>query len=112
MSGISFNFIPYVDVDVGTTTPLPPPPLKRPTTSQTRPETTYNDRKRPTTSQKRSEMTCNDLKRPTMSKKRPETAYNKQEMTYNDLRRTDSNFMELLYLKNNQLEGLSITKKP
>ena len=36
--------------------------------------------------------------------------YNEQEMTYNDLQRTDSSFMEPLYLKNNQLEGFSITK--
>ena len=48
---------------------------------------------------------------PTTTKKRPETSYNDQETTYNDLQRTGSSFMEPLYLKNNQLEGLNNTKK-
>ena len=43
--------------------------------------------------------------------KQPETTYNEQEATCKDLQRTDSNFMELLYLKNNQLEGFSTIKK-
>ena len=51
------------------------------------------------------------MKRPTVSKKRPEPTYNKQETTWNDLQRTDSNFMEPLYLITNQREDSSVTKK-
>ena len=51
------------------------------------------------------------MKRPTVSKKRPKTIYNKQETTWNDLQKTDSNFMKPLYLKNNQLERSIVTKK-
>ena len=46
-----------------------------------------------------------------MSQKRPQMIYNKQGTTWNNLHRTDSNFMEPLYLKNNQLEGSNVTKK-
>ena len=67
--------------------------LERPTTSKKRPETAWNNLER----------TRNDMKRPTVSKKRPGRTYNKQDTTWNNLQRTDSNFMELLYLKNNQL---------
>ena len=46
-----------------------------------------------------------------MNKKRPETTYNEHEATWKDLEKTDSNFMEPLYLKNNQLEGSNVKKK-
>ena len=36
---------------------------------------------------------------------------NKDDTTWYDLQRTDSNFMEPLYLKNNQLGGSNIKKK-
>ena len=53
----------------------------------------------------------NDMKQPTVRKKRPVTIYNKQGAAWNNLHRTNSNFMEPLCLKNNQLEGFSFTKK-
>ena len=71
--------------------------------------TTWYDLKRPTT--RNLERARNDMKRPTVSKKRPKTIYNKQETTWNNLQKTDSNFMKLLYLKNNQLERSIVTKK-
>ena len=106
--------------------------LKRPGTSKKWLETTYNeqettwndlqqarnDLKWPTTSKKQPKMTWdnlqqerNDMKWPTVSKKRPETIYRKQVTTWKDLQGTDSNFMEPLNLKNNQLEGSNVTKK-
>ena len=51
------------------------------------------------------------MKRPAVSKKQAETIYSKQETTWNDLQRTDSNFLEPLYLKCNPLEGSNVTKK-
>ena len=77
---------------------LPRNDLKRPTMSNKRPETTYNDLQRatndlerarnglkqPTTSKKRPETTYNELKRPT-------TTYNKQETTWNDPQRVRHN---------------------
>ena len=41
------------------------------------------------------------MKGPTVIKKQPEKIYNKQGTTWNGLHRTDSNFMDLIYLKNN-----------
>ena len=69
------------------------------------------DLKRPTKSKKRFETTGNGLKQPRVSKKRHETTDSEQETTRNDLQKTDSNFMESLYLKNNQLEGSDVTNK-
>ena len=66
-----------------------------------RPETTYNEQ----------EMTWNDMEQPSAIKKRHETTQGEQKTAWNDLQRTDSKFMELLYLKNNQLEGSNVTKK-
>ena len=63
-----------------------------------------NDLKRPTVRKKWLETTCCD-------QERPETTYNQQETTWTKLQRTDSNFMEALYFKINQLEGSSVTKK-
>ena len=96
--------------------------LKRPTTSKKQPETTWNDLqrvrnnlKRPETTYNEQETTWNDLqwarnnlKRPEVNKKRPETTYNKQETTWKDLQRTIYNFIEPLYLKNNQLEDSNV----
>ena len=53
----------------------------------------------------------NDMKRPTVSKKRPETPYNKKVATWKNLHKTDSNFMESIYSKNNHVEGSIVTKK-
>ena len=79
---------------------------------------TRNDLKRPTTSKKQPETTWNSLEeerqnmmRPIVSKKQSEMICNKQGSTWNDLHRTDSKFMEPLYLKNNKLEGSNVTKK-
>ena len=76
---------------------------------------TYNEQN---TSRNEQEMTWNnlqrarnDLERPTVSKKRPTTTYKKEETIWNGLQRTDSNFMERLYLKNNQLERSNVRKK-
>ena len=69
------------------------------------------DLKRPTKSKKRFGTTGNGLKQPRVSKKRHETTDSEQETTRNDLQKTDSNFMESLYLKNNQLEGSDVTNK-
>ena len=52
-------------------------------------------------------MTSNNLKRPITSKKQAETTYNEQEITNNDLQQTNSNFMEFLCLKNNDLEDFN-----
>ena len=52
-------------------------------------------------------MTSNNLKRPITSKKQAETTYNEQEITNNDLQQTNSNSMEFLCLKNNDLEDFN-----
>ena len=90
---------------------LQPYLLKRGTTwnDPTRPETTYN--KRTQTTWNNLEQARNHMKRPTLSKKRNGTTHNKQERTWNDLQRTDSNFMERLFLKTKQVEGSNVTKK-
>ena len=51
------------------------------------------------------------MMRPIVSKKQTEMICNKQGSTWNDLHRTDSKFMEPLYLKNNKLEGSNVTKE-
>ena len=76
---------------------------------------TWNDlqrnKKQPESTWDSLEQEGNYMKRLTVSKKRPETIYNKQVTTWKDLHGTDSNFMEALYLKNNQLKGSNVTKK-
>ena len=84
--------------------------LKRPTTSKKWLETTYNEQ----------ETTWNDLEQPRARKKRHEATYWEQETTWNDLQQArvnlkqpalNSNLIEPLHLKNNQLEGSNVTKK-
>ena len=92
--------------------------LKQPETTYNEQKTTWNDLNRPTTSKKwiettynKQETTWNDVKLPRVSKKRPKTTYREQKMTSPDLQRTDSNFMEALYLKNYKMEGSVVSKK-
>ena len=46
-----------------------------------------------------------------MTYREQETSWKDLKQARNDLQKTGSNFMEALYLKNNQLEGSSVTKK-
>ena len=53
-----------------------------------------NDLKRPTTSQKRPKTTYNDLQQARKDMKRPETTYSKQEATWSDLQRPEKAYNE------------------